>query len=191
MSLLKKTSNRNPFSLVLYIEKNTIVFQTFEMATANRAFGRFLSCNEFNYFRHLSLSPSTYPLTGGVVGAPQMTSQPVFSISSVLSCSLGLGELQACPFLEVVFPPLFLFALSSSPFRCALHDGLGQTWRTGGMSIPLQFASFYRHFSVRRRGGKSIIPMMSIKSMYSDENNSAPLPPQKKKKKERKRKPYS
>ena len=45
----------------------------------------------------------------------------------VLHCSLGLGELQACPFPDVVFPPLPLSALSSSPFQCALHDGFGQT----------------------------------------------------------------
>ena len=33
---------------------------------------------------------------------------------------LGLAELQACPFPDVVFPPLPLSALSSSPFHCAL-----------------------------------------------------------------------
>ena len=31
-------------------------------------------------------------------------------------------SLQACPFPDVVFPPLPLSALSSSPFHCALHD---------------------------------------------------------------------
>ena len=41
----------------------------------------------------------------------------------VLHCPLGLGELQACPFPDVVFPPLPLSALSSSPFHCALQDG--------------------------------------------------------------------
>ena len=61
----------------------------------------------------------------------------------VLHCPLGLAELQACPFPDVVFPPLPLFALSSSPFHCALKDGFGQTWWTGNMTIPLQFASFY------------------------------------------------
>ena len=34
---------------------------------------------------------------------------------SVLHCPLGLGELQACPFPDVVFPPLLLSALFSSP----------------------------------------------------------------------------
>ena len=46
---------------------------------------------------------------------------------SVLHCPLGLCELRACPFPDVVFPPLFLSALSSSPFHCALQDGFGQT----------------------------------------------------------------
>ena len=38
-----------------------------------------------------------------------------------------LGELQACPFPDVVFPPLPVSAFSSSPFHCALLDGFGQT----------------------------------------------------------------
>ena len=81
-----------------------------------------------------------YPLTARVVGAPQVISQPVSSIFPILHCHLGLGELQACPFPDV-FPPLPLSALSSSPFHRALQDGFGQTWRTGNMTIPLQFAS--------------------------------------------------
>ena len=32
---------------------------------------------------------------------------------SVLHCPLGLGELLACPFPDVVFPPFFLSALSN------------------------------------------------------------------------------
>ena len=32
------------------------------------------------------------------------------------------GELQACPLPDVVFPPLLLSALSSSPFHCALQN---------------------------------------------------------------------
>ena len=45
----------------------------------------------------------------------------------VLHCPLGLAERQACPFPNVVFPPLPLSAFSSSPFHCALQDGFGQT----------------------------------------------------------------
>ena len=83
------------------------------------------------------------PLTARVVGAPQMILQSVFSIFPVLHCPLGLAELQACPFPDVVFPPLPLSALSSSPFHHALQDGFGQTWWTGNMTIPLQFESPY------------------------------------------------
>ena len=68
-----------------------------------------------------------YPLTLRVGGAPHMISQPVSSIFPVLHCPLGLAELQACPFPNVVFPPLPLSALSSSPFPCTLQDGFGHT----------------------------------------------------------------
>ena len=44
-----------------------------------------------------------YPLTARVVWTPQMISQPVFSIFLVLRCPMGRAELQACPFLDVVF----------------------------------------------------------------------------------------
>ena len=65
--------------------------------------------------------------------------------SPVLHCPLGPAELQACPFPNVVFPPLPLSALSSSPptLHCALQDCFGQTWWTGDMTIPLQFAYLY------------------------------------------------
>ena len=79
--------------------------------------------------RLLSLSSHLiYPLTAKVVGVSQMISQPVSSnFFPVLHCPLGLGELQACPFPDVVFPALPLSVLSSSPFHCALQDGFGQT----------------------------------------------------------------
>ena len=72
-------------------------------------------------------------LTARVVGAPQMILQTVFSIFPCSPLTLGLAELQACPFPDVVFPPLPLSALSSSPFQCALQDGFGrhdeqETW---------------------------------------------------------------
>ena len=63
-----------------------------------------------------------------------MISQPVSSCFSVLHCSLGLGKHCACPFPDVVFPPLPLSASSSSPFHCALQDGFSQTWRMGDMT---------------------------------------------------------
>ena len=82
---------------------------------------------------HLRLS-----LTVRVVGAPQTISQPVSSIFFVLHCPLGLSELQACPFLDAVFPPLPLSALSSSPFHCALQDGLAG--RDEQESCPYHFS---------------------------------------------------
>ncbi|WP_419631123.1 hypothetical protein, partial [Thiolapillus sp.] len=89
-----------------------------------------LAAPEFGMVRacHIIIIIIIYPLTTKVVGAPQMISQPVSSIFPVLHCPLGLGELQACPFPDIVFPPLPLSALSSSPFHCALQDGFGQTW---------------------------------------------------------------
>ena len=62
----------------------------------------------------------TYPLTPGVVGAPQMTPQPV---SSIFLCSpLPSGPVPSL----ILSSNLFLSALSS-PFHCALQDGFGQT----------------------------------------------------------------
>ena len=61
----------------------------------------------------------------------------------VFHCPLGLGELQAYPFPNVVFLPLPLSTLSSSPFHCALQDGIGQIWWSGDMTIPMQSASLY------------------------------------------------
>ena len=63
------------------------------------------------------------------------------------------AELQACPFPDVVFPPLSLSALPPSPFHCALQDGFGQTWWTGNMAIPLQFAS------LRSSGGLHVVQL--------------------------------
>ena len=63
--------------------------------------------------------------------------------TSFLHSPLGLGEAQACPLPNVVSPPLPLPALSSSPCHCSLQNGFGETWRTGNMCIPPQFASLY------------------------------------------------
>ena len=72
-----------------------------------------------------------------------MIFKPVFSIFTGLHCPLGLAELQVCPFPNVVFSPLPLSALSSSPFHYAVKDGFCHTWWTGNMTIPLQFVSLY------------------------------------------------
>ena len=65
--------------------------------------------------------------------------------SPILHYPLGLGELQACPFPDVVFPPLTLSALFSSPFHWVLQDGFGQTWWTGDMTIPHLHISYKDH----------------------------------------------
>ena len=92
-----------------------------------------------------SLSPLfTFPLTARALGHHRWFHNqfPPFFFS-VLHCPLGLSELQACPFPDVVFPPLLLSVLSSSPFHCALQDGFGQIWWMGDVSIPLLFVSLY------------------------------------------------
>ena len=53
------------------------------------------------------------PLTVRVVGAPQIILQPIFSIFPCSPRPSGTCQLQACPFPDVVFPPLPLSALSS------------------------------------------------------------------------------
>ena len=62
----------------------------------------------------------TYPLTPRVVGHHRWFHNQFPPFFSLLHCPLGLGELRACPFPDVVFTPLSLSALPSSPFRCAL-----------------------------------------------------------------------
>ena len=60
-----------------------------------------------------SLSLIHHPLTGrgeGCSGTTDDFTASFLSVISVLHCPLGLGELQACPFPDVVFPLLFLSA---------------------------------------------------------------------------------
>ena len=73
---------------------------------------------------HLT-SPILLPL--GSLGYQRRLHNQFPPFFSVLHWPLGLGELQACPFLDVVFPPLLLSALSSFPCHCALQDGFDQT----------------------------------------------------------------
>ena len=71
----------------------------------------------------------TATLTVRVVGAPQMTLQPV--LSSFRCSPPPSGTCQTCQtpgrfILDVVFPPLPLSALSSFPFHRALRDDFSQ-----------------------------------------------------------------
>ena len=95
----------------------------------------------FNCFNAIII---IYHFTATVVGHHRWFHYQFPPFFCFLDCPLGLGELQACPFPDVVFPPLPLTTLSSYPFHCALQDGFGQTWWwTGDITIPLQFASLY------------------------------------------------
>ena len=94
----------------------------------------------------------TYPLTARVVEARHRWLHnwipPFFSVSH---CPQGLGELQACPFPDVVFPLLLLSVLSSFPFRCALRDGFERE------TCPY-------HFIWKHLGAKVIKVVLSSKS---------------------------
>ena len=71
---------------------------------------------EYNSYFVKGFFTFTCLLTALVDVAPQMTSQPVSSIFPCFPLPSGTCELQARPFPDVVFRPLFLSALSSSPF---------------------------------------------------------------------------
>ena len=78
--------------------------------------------HHYHYHHHLSL------IREGRWGTTNDFATIFFSpFFPVLHCPLGAAELQACPIPDVVFPPLPLSALSSSPFLCALQDGFGLT----------------------------------------------------------------
>ena len=98
----------------------------------------------FLQWKRGSSSSSSIPSPWGTLGHHRWFCNQFSPFFPVLHCPLGLTELQACPFPDVVFPPLPLSALSSSPFHCAFQDGFGQTWWMGNMTIPLQFVSLYK-----------------------------------------------
>ena len=82
----------------------------------------FACCTQTETAKSLNclISYLIYPLPAKVVGAPQMISHQFPRLFPVLHCPLGLGELQACPFPGVVFPPHLLSALSFSPLSLYL-----------------------------------------------------------------------
>ena len=63
------------------------------------------------------------PLTARVVGAPDDFATSFLHFSPFSTALWDLPNSRP----DVVFPPLSLSALSSSPFHCALQDGFGQT----------------------------------------------------------------
>ena len=72
-------------------------------------------------------SLSSIPYPRGSLGHHRWFCNKFSPLFPVFHFPLGLAELQACPFPDVVFPPLPLSALSSSPFYYALQNGFGQT----------------------------------------------------------------
>ena len=68
-----------------------------------------------------------YPLTTRVVGHHRCFHNQFPQFSPVLHCPLGFGELQACPFPNVVFPPPFKMGLArpdervTCPYHCSLR----------------------------------------------------------------------
>ena len=88
-------------------------------------------------------SPSPIPQPHGSLGHHRWLHDPFLPFFSVPHCPLGLSKLQACPLPDAVFPPLFLSALSS-PFHCALQDGLEVAWtclpfiRSGWQDVIIQ-----------------------------------------------------
>ena len=94
---------------------------------------------------HLSSSSSSssshLSLTTKVVGAPQMILQPVSSFFPVLHCPLGLAELQACPFPDVVYSVCLVFPLSLCLARWFWpHLMNGRCDNTTSVCISLQWS---------------------------------------------------
>ena len=84
---------------------------------------------------------------GGRWGTTDNFKTSFLQFFSVLHCPLALGEPQACPFLDVVFPPLFLSALSSSIFIVPCEKVL--TRPDARETCPYQFS--VRLFTMVRR----------------------------------------
>ena len=97
--------------------------------------------NQLQKFCHIIII--IFSLTAKVVGAPQMISQPV---SSIFPCSLLPSGTWKTPGLSIPWcclPTSSSVCLIFFPPSLCLARWVGQTWWTGDMSTPLQFASFY------------------------------------------------
>ena len=79
------------------------------------------------FYLHFHLSPNR---EGGWGTTDDFTTS-FLHFFSVLRCPLGLDELQACPFPDVVFPPFPLSALSSSPLSLCLARWLSPDLMNG------------------------------------------------------------
>ena len=117
VGMFSETIQERPMNLCGFI--TTLEFYTRKVACFARPIFKVTKSRYLNALSALKFIAFTftYSITARVVGTLQMTLQPVFSIFPLLSWTWR--ELQACPFPNVVFPPLPLSALSSSPFHCA------------------------------------------------------------------------
>ena len=71
-------------------------------------------------------SPFTYPFNQrGCWGTKDNFTTSFLHFPLFSTALWDLANARACPFPDVVFPPLPLSILSSSPFHCALRDGFG------------------------------------------------------------------
>ena len=67
------------------------------------------------------------PLTMRIIGAPQITSQPVLSIFLCSQLPSGTWRTPGLSIPKYCFPTSFSVSLSFSPFHCALQDDFGHT----------------------------------------------------------------
>ena len=103
----------------------------------------FVSFLTVEFAMYLFISHLIYPLAAWVFGAPQMISQPV---SSIFPCSPLPSGTCRTPILSIPWcclPTSSSVCLVFFPFSLYLARCFGQTWWTGDMTIPLQFASLY------------------------------------------------
>ena len=93
------------------------------------------------------------------VWAPQMTSQPVSSIFLCSPMPSGTCWTPGLSIPDVVFPPIFLSALSSSPFHCAVQNGFGQTCSS---AVRVHDSQAYRKIDVTRERISRILELREI-----------------------------
>ena len=125
--------NRNNFRFVL---EEILKAGNLPRKLLPEGFHNLLPPDQVSLHLHFHLSRSRWELFGHL----RWLHNQFLPFFSVPHCPLGLGELQACPFPDLIFPPLPLFVFSS-PFHHALQDVFCQTWWTGDMSILLLFVS--------------------------------------------------
>ena len=93
------------------ISKQGLLFQVFKFLISS-------TLGIKHVLRKMATSTFTFtspiPSSQGLLGHHRWLHSQFPPILSVLHCPLGLGELQAYPFPDIVFPPLLLSALSSS-----------------------------------------------------------------------------